>query len=198
MEEIRKLQITGGSTYIISLPKKWVRSMGLQAGKAVRMTILENGSLIIRPYEGIEAREKELRAEIHVGKGDSFEKIARELITRYIVGYNVITVYFERGMSSQKDKLKSFVRDKLIGVELLEESATHLQLQCLVKYDELPLIKAVERMGAITQFMIEDAIRALLELDRDLAEEVIKRDDEVDRFYLFTVRQLKYLSLIHI
>ncbi|MEM2505807.1 MAG: AbrB/MazE/SpoVT family DNA-binding domain-containing protein, partial [Nitrososphaeria archaeon] len=30
--EIRKIQITGKSTYIISLPKKWVKSLNLKQG----------------------------------------------------------------------------------------------------------------------------------------------------------------------
>ena len=39
--------------------------------------------------------------------------------------------------------------------------------------------------------MLKDAISALKNNDKALAEEVIRRDDEVDRLYFFIVRQLK-------
>jgi phosphate uptake regulator len=39
--------------------------------------------------------------------------------------------------------------------------------------------------------MLKDSKKALMELDRNLAKEVIQRDTEVDRFYLLIVRQLK-------
>ena len=29
---LRKLQITGGSTFIVSLPKSWIKTLGLNAG----------------------------------------------------------------------------------------------------------------------------------------------------------------------
>jgi hypothetical protein len=35
-EELRKIQLTGGSTYIISLPKTWIDRMGLGKGSIVR------------------------------------------------------------------------------------------------------------------------------------------------------------------
>ena len=32
-EETRKIQFTGKSTYIVSLPKKWVNDLGLKTGR---------------------------------------------------------------------------------------------------------------------------------------------------------------------
>ena len=34
-EETRKIQYTGGSSYIVSLPKKWVQDLGLKQGDHV-------------------------------------------------------------------------------------------------------------------------------------------------------------------
>ncbi len=192
MSEIRRVQVTGGSTFIISLPKKWVKSVGLKPGSPVVINSLKDGSLILKPYkeEGIATIT---RAELQAKKDENFSKIIREFISRYLLGYDIIAIYFDKGMGIKKESIKKVIREKLIGVELLEESAQHLLVQCLVRYDELPLMKALERMSIITSFMIEDAVRSFLELDKQLAKEVVKRDDEVDRFYLFSVRQLKYV-----
>jgi phosphate uptake regulator len=40
-EETRKLQYTGGSSYIVSLPKKWIQELGLKQGDHV--VILRQG-----------------------------------------------------------------------------------------------------------------------------------------------------------
>lgn len=49
-EEIRKIQFTGRATYTISLPKKWVTSLGLKAGNQIIVS-QQNNSLILTPKE---------------------------------------------------------------------------------------------------------------------------------------------------
>ncbi|MCJ7720804.1 AbrB/MazE/SpoVT family DNA-binding domain-containing protein, partial [Candidatus Bathyarchaeota archaeon] len=41
--ETRKLQVTGGSTYVISLPKRWVTQNGLEKGSSLLVRQEENG-----------------------------------------------------------------------------------------------------------------------------------------------------------
>ena len=47
--ESRKLQKTGGSTIIVSLPKKWIKKNRLDAGSEVRLTKQPDGTLTIDP-----------------------------------------------------------------------------------------------------------------------------------------------------
>ncbi|MEM2000867.1 MAG: phosphate uptake regulator PhoU, partial [Candidatus Caldarchaeum sp.] len=86
--------------------------------------------------------------------------------------------------------LKEVIRRWLVGVEIVEESAGELVAQCIPMHDSLPVKTSVERMAGITANMVKDAVMAFTNADLGLAEEVIKRDDEVDRFYHFVVRQL--------
>jgi phosphate uptake regulator len=44
-EEQRKLQITGGSTYILSLPKEWITRNQLKKGSAMILREQDDGSL---------------------------------------------------------------------------------------------------------------------------------------------------------
>jgi phosphate uptake regulator len=41
-EETRKLQFTGGCTYIISLPKRWIEENQLNRGSSIRLRIEED------------------------------------------------------------------------------------------------------------------------------------------------------------
>jgi phosphate uptake regulator len=45
-QETRKIQYTGGSSYIVSLPKKWVQDLGLKQGDNV--VILRQGNSLLQ------------------------------------------------------------------------------------------------------------------------------------------------------
>ncbi|WP_462273550.1 AbrB/MazE/SpoVT family DNA-binding domain-containing protein, partial [Methanohalophilus sp.] len=46
MSERRKVQLTGGSTFIVSLPINWVRGAGLEAGDSVILAPQNKSSLL--------------------------------------------------------------------------------------------------------------------------------------------------------
>ena len=50
-EETRKLQFTGGSTYIVSLPKRWIDQNQLKKGSVIKLREEESGLLSIIPSE---------------------------------------------------------------------------------------------------------------------------------------------------
>ena len=192
MKELRRIQKTGGATYIISLPKRWIKQQGLNVGDIIAIEPLPDGNLILSPYR-FEETKIHREAVLEANPKESVDVLIRNFVAYYLVGYDSIKVLFKEGMRQHKEALKNFVREKLIGAEVIEESAKHVLIQCIVRYNELPLKKTLERMSVLAEFMIDDAIRAFIDFDKDLAEEVIRRDNDVDRFYLYAVRQLKQL-----
>ena len=57
--ETRKVQITGGNTYIVSLPKKWVKAAGIKSGDSLRIIPQRDGTLVIEPETGQTLNEGE-------------------------------------------------------------------------------------------------------------------------------------------
>ena len=51
--ELRRLQMTGGASYTVSLPKDWVREQGLKAGDVVAVLPRSDSSLTLVPHEKI-------------------------------------------------------------------------------------------------------------------------------------------------
>ena len=47
--EVRKVQKTGGSSYIITLPKEWVNSSNIKKNDALGMIVQTDGTLLITP-----------------------------------------------------------------------------------------------------------------------------------------------------
>jgi phosphate uptake regulator len=78
----------------------------------------------------------------------------------------------------------------LVGTEIIADSSEIITVQVLLTLPELSVNTAVRRMFLIATAMHKDAMSALGELNHELAEAVIKSDDEVDRFSLYILRNL--------
>lgn len=192
-DENRKLQITGGSTYILSLPKEWVLQNKLRKGSSLHIHEEEDGSLSIFPPE-LGKPERPEEALIKVSPKDNPNALTREAVAAYLVGYNIIRIRAKKQQqlsSRQRNTLKTFARRLLVGTEIVTDTSTELTLQVLLSYPELSVPSALRRMGIITSSMHKDTITALKKLDSQLAEDVIATDNEVDRFHLYIIRQLK-------
>jgi len=190
--ETRKIQFTGKSTYIVSLPKKWVNSLGLKAGSPILIT-QQDSSLILTPKEMAKPATHSAEATLIILSGDDPDTTTRAIISLYLVGYNFIIVRAreERISTMQRNVIKELTRKKLVGTEIVSETSNEIKLQILASYPELSVENALRRVCVIATSMHNDAIQALKNLDKKLAQEVIQLDDEVDRFSLYIIRQLK-------
>jgi len=192
-EETRKLQFTGGSTYIISLPKRWIEQNQLKKGSVIKLREEEGGLLSIIPTDTAIQHECD-EASIIVNHNDSPELVIRKTVSTYLVGHNIIHIKGadQKQLSTrQRHEIKTFSRNMLVGTEIVTDTPQELTLQVLLSYPELSIQSALRRMSIITASMQRDAIAALKELDSQHAEEVLITDNEVDRFNLYIVRQLK-------
>ena len=88
-QEQRKLQVTGGSTYILSLPKEWVTRNQLKKGSLIVLREEEDGSIALFPSK-LEKQEKKDEAFIRVSANDNPDAVMRKVISAYLVGYNEI------------------------------------------------------------------------------------------------------------
>ena len=191
-EEMRKIQLTGGSTYIVSLPKGWVQQMGLERGSLVSITRGNDLSLQIQPV-GVERGERPRRAVVTVSEGESPESVVRSVVSAYLLGYNIIQVRAGQGRmgSEHRFAVKDFTRRRLVGTEILSDLPQELTLQVLLSYSDLSVKDALRRMGIIASSMHSEAVASIGSDDARFAREIISMDDEVDRFSFYIIRLLK-------
>jgi phosphate uptake regulator len=192
-EEQRKLQMTGGSTYILSLPKEWVTRNQLQKGSLLVLAEEDDGSLSLFPSK-LEKKEKKSEALIRVSTNDNPDAVMRKAISAYLVGYSILHV---RAQGQQplavglRNYLKNFARSYLVGTEIVTDSPTELTLQILLNYPELSVESALRRMAIIAGSMHREAVACLTSLDYSTAKAVVETDREVNRFSLYILRLLK-------
>jgi phosphate uptake regulator len=191
-EETRKIQFTGGSTYIISLPKKWIALNQLKKGSFIKLREEQSGYLTIVPPSAILQRKQD-EATIKVSSLDSTEMITRKIVATYLSGYNSINIRPDKQILTlkQRHEIKSFVRRMLVGTEIVTDTSSQLILQVLLSYPELTVQSALRRMSIIAKSMHNEALLGLRTNDNSLVKEVISTDNEVDRFDLYLNRLLK-------
>jgi phosphate uptake regulator len=192
-EEQRKLQVTGGSTFILSLPKDWATKNGLKRGSSMVVREEEDGSLSIAPAS-FPKKEKQDEAYIKASLNDNPDAVMRTAISAYLSGYNVLHIRAQgqKVLSSKlRNHLKTFARHYLVGTEIVIDTPTELTLQILLNYPELTVQNALSRMSIIASSMHKEAMAALKKLDYQSAKSVIETDREVNRFSLYIVRLLK-------
>jgi phosphate uptake regulator len=190
-KERRKVQISGKSSCMVALPKKWVKQMGLKQGAEIIITRHSPTSLIITP-DAVAQPSENLDATIEVTEKDSPRVIFRKIVSLYVLGYSRITLRSANGFlsSSKKDVIKDNVRRHLIGTEGVADAKDRLTIHVLLGYSELSVDNALKKMLLIATSMQKDGAKALEDHDGALAEGVIRREDEVGRFGLYVIRQL--------
>ncbi len=191
VEEVRKIQFSGKSSYMLALPKKWVEEMNMGAGDQVIVKRQEDTTLLVTPKSTRLAGSK-AEVLIEVASDEKPHSIARRLISVYLLGYNAIRVNGKYGAltTAQRAAVKETMRRHLIGTETIADSAQGVTLQVLLSYPELDVKTVMKRMFLISASMHRDGMNALTNLDKDAAAGIIKTDDEVDRFSLYAIRQL--------
>ena len=79
-----------------------------------------------------------------------------------------------------------------MGAEIIDETPEEITLQILIKHSEFSIEKAVRRMAIVALAANRDAVAALQDRNSVLFESVINAHNDVNRFGLYIVRQLKY------
>ncbi len=188
--ETRKLQVTGGSTYTISLPKKWVEEFDLDSGD--EMVVEEKSSSLMLSPVGLREGESS-QTTIKIESEQGLDTIKRKIISLYLAGYDKIEIGSsnDRISGEIREGIKELVRKKLAGTEIISESIEKMTLQVLLNYSQLSAKGALRRMYRIAISMQENVLKALKQGNVALAEEIVELDDEIDRFQMYLNRQIK-------
>lgn len=190
-KQTRRLQLSGGSTFIISLPKNWIDDFKLNVGENVTIIKNSNRSITLFPGDSQQSQEK-THAEILTSQKDTSESIRRKIIATYLGGYKTIQIK-SKGMRIQPEHTKvirELVRTSMIGTEIVESSSESIIIQILTRLPELSFETALRRMYLMASNMHREAIESLSTGDISHADEVVRMDDEVDRFSLYMRRNL--------
>ncbi len=190
--EIRKVQVTGGASFIVSLPKAWAKKQGIKKNDKVGIIVKRDGSLIIMPKISKEYEKR--RKEFDINGIENENYIFRLLLGAYIMGYNIIVVKSRERIKPSVRSATRYFTKTAIGLEIIEETKDTIVIKDFLNPSELPFEKAIRRIVSIIDSMHEDNILALRNKDEKLFSDVIARDDDIDRMHWLISRQYNILS----
>jgi phosphate uptake regulator len=185
--ELRRVQMTGGSSFVITLPKEWIKSVNIKKNDQLGLIRQSDGTLLINPT----LVEKQIKNEktFNVNEKTDQKYLLRQLIGAYISGYDSIRIQSkERIPSKVTASIRNFTQIT-IGQEVVEETDTSIVIKDLLNPTEMPFNSTIKRMHLVVKSMHEDANNALKSGNKKIAEEIVPRDNDVDRLHWLVARQ---------
>lgn len=192
--EGRKLQLAGKSTYLVSLPKRWVTTAGLKAGDTLFVETESDGSVSVRAHS--DGRQTVRRKIFQEKEADTREHLLRKLIGAYVSGFGLIEVRFTPDRAPFVRKITREFCHLVIGPEVIEEGRNTILIQDLSDPSELSSDKCLRRMHLAVRAMLDDAVLALKTSDETLAHEVDLRSSDVNRLYWMISKQYHVANIL--
>jgi len=187
MSSVRKIQLTGGSTYIVSLPSKWVKKNNLVRSSEIK--IEEDKDKLV--LYGNTDMKREINKTLILNTQLDNKSLERTLISLYISGFDTLTIRSSNYINDEtRNTIKKFSK-LVIGIEIFEEDSKRIVLQNVLNSNSYPVYNSIKRMSLNVESMIYDVIKGINDNDTELLKNVINRDDEIDRFQWYIYREVK-------
>ncbi|MFH1520017.1 MAG: phosphate uptake regulator PhoU [Candidatus Micrarchaeota archaeon] len=173
----RKIQLTGGNTYTVSLPHEWIDRLKIKKGDHVYITDNTDGTLT---FSTKQTKSDTKVYTINITEGT--HATMRNIVAAYIGGATKI-VLKGKGTAIVAEQ----ARQILSGVEIIEENDEGIVLS-IVKFDDLDIDDIMKREFNVTKSMfglVSDVCRGHGNL-----VEVSKKEEAVDRLYILVLRNL--------
>ena len=182
---IRRLQRIG-SSILVSLPKEWVVANNLDKSSEVE---IETGQDSLSISANKEVRPtKELVISYPLPKE---ENIVADLTGAYLLGFDIIEINSKSTIPGKdREEIRNSMR-RLVGMEIIEEDASHINMQFLLDATTLNPEKILKRMSSIAIGMYDDVSNGLISGDKSNLQSLSKRDVEVNRQYFLLVRLIR-------
>ncbi len=181
MRRVARKVFISGSSYIISLPKEWVKENSIESGDTVFVNV---GKKVLVIYPEIEVHEKK---EAVIEGENNPSMLSRKIISYYLAGYTTIMVKAdENNRTGINTALKS-----LIGAEILEDSGDKVWIEIFVDEKRFKISDLLEKMANTVYSMMDDFQKCVKKFDLRKIEILTQREQEVDRLYFLILRLLK-------
>jgi len=179
--------MTGKSTFVVSLPKKWVGKVNIHTGDSVAMLPLPDGTLLVNPH--ISRKDKDSRKRVVSLDSDNPEQTHREFIGAYLSGYNVFEFRSRTLIDKDTRQLVRRIGESVIGPQIVDETPNSIVMRNLLDASDFSLSKAVKRMHIVARDMQLEALALVQKRSDEIAEDLVRRDDDVDRLARMITKQ---------
>ncbi len=184
MVEFRKLIAFGKSSYVVSLPKKWVERNKLKRGDNIWVDVKKEKLVLSSKLEKENKQDKTITIFID-GKSD--KDILRNIISAYINNYKNII------LSGKELKDKSIVIREilhgLLALEIMEQTSNKMISRDFLDMNTVDIKGVLRKMDNITRSMLIDMKSCF---DEKKAAHISDMDKDINRLSYLLYRAIKY------
>jgi len=182
---IRRLQRIG-SSILVTLPKEWVDANKLGKSSEVEIETGQDSLSISLTRE--QRPSKDIVISYPLPKD---ENIVADITGAYLLGYDIIKIQGKKPIPvEEREKIRSSMR-RLVGMEIIDEDATNVDMQFLLDENTLQPEKILKRISSLALGMYSDVVTGLFSDDKSNLLTLSNRDVEVNRQYFLLVRLIR-------
>lgn len=182
--EYRKLIAFGKNSFVISIPKAWIRQQKLNKGDLIYID--ENAqNLVLSTQAGVnDNSEKEVTINVN---GKSIRRIQREIISAYIKDHKSIILVGEE----IKDKARRIQHtiQNLMALEIMEQTSKRIVAKDFLDMNNISIFNLIQKIDVIIRAMIEDCE---MNFEEDNHENIYLRDNDVNRLCFLVFRYVEF------
>ena len=183
--EYRKLQVTGGSTMIVSLPRDWVKSNQMKKGDIVYIEELNSGGLHISALQA-----ESSKSSITIDCCNLSDGLIDLLIGAYLSGTDMIKIVCKNKIPRKVHKdIRNFLRDTR-GMEIGLDEDKEIRILSILDPSELTFQVSINRMYILISSLVSDCFDVLDGDDIDLLADIEDRERQIDARRLLVERQV--------
>jgi len=196
--ESRKIQQVGSSTLAVSLPREWAKNVGVKRGDLIYLEEAQDGTLKVIPGNLRDKTPPEktvvLNSDLCVEQG----MLKRIIMGNYALAVDTIKVTSSSRLSGQHvNEIREAVRG-LMGMGIMEETSSHMTLQCSIDVTKFPINTSIMRLYMIASTMHKEAIEAFQNANVKMAEETKQRTAEANTMFWAITRLLSVAQDDHV
>ena len=172
---------------MVSLPKEWVDANKLDKGGQVEIDAGHDSIISISANTATRS-SKEITISYPLPKE---ENIVADITGAYLLGYDIIRIDSKQTIPGrEREEIRNSTR-RLVGMEIIEEDSSHINMQFLLDAATLNPGKILKRMSSIALGMYNEVVNGLVSDDKSNLQTMPKRDVEVNRQYFLLVRLIR-------
>jgi phosphate uptake regulator len=181
--EYRKLISFGKNSYVVSLPKVWVKQNKLKKGDLVSLEEKGNNLLLsMRDDKEIEEKTKVIPVD-----GKSVRRLQREIISAYIRDYKSI-VLTGNEIKDKAQSIQSTIQN-LMALEVMEQTSKKILARDFLDMNTISIFNLLRKVDVILRAMIEDCEKMFVEDNYDSIE---LRDSDINRLVFLIFRTVEF------
>ena len=183
--DYRKIIKFGGSSHVVSIPNSWLKKNNLKKGDVVYFEENGNNELVFSPRI---SEDKEIEKYIIDVSNKSDSELKREISQAYVNNFHTIIIKGENLNPVVYTKVRSNLHS-LMALEIIEQTSDKIVAKDFLNMKEISIKELIRDMDTIIRSMFIDSRDSY---KKDLAENLLHRDEDVNRLHFLACRTVIY------